>query len=94
MTETRHYAGVVVRADLDRFETVLAALDRIEGVGVHHRDAATGRCVAVLESDDRAGQERLFRAVQSLPGVCEAGLVYHLIDPETESRLVLEEPAS
>jgi len=94
MSETRHYAGVLVRTQPGRLDAVVTALDRLDGVGVHHRDPANDRCVAVLESGDRAGQERLFRAVQSLPAVREAALVYHLIDPETESRLVLEEPPS
>jgi len=92
MSETRHYAGVLVRTEPARLDAVVTALGRLDGVGVHHRDPTTGRCVAVLESGDRAGQEQLFRAVQALPDVREAALVYHLIDPETESRLVLEEP--
>jgi nitrate reductase NapAB chaperone NapD len=93
MSEPRHYAGVLVTAEPGALDAVAAALAALDGVGVHQRDAATGRCVAVLESADRAGQERLFRAVEALPGVRGADLVYHLVDPETVSRLVLEEPA-
>ena len=92
MNEIRHYAGILVTAEPGELQSVVAALAALAGVGVHQRDAATGRCVAVLESADRAGQERLFRAVQALPGVRGADLVYHLVDPETGSRLVLEEP--
>lgn len=93
MPETHHYAGVLVTAEPGRLAEVAEALAAIEGVGIHQRDAATGRCVAVLESADRAGQERLFRAVQALPGVRGADLVYHLVDPESGSRLILEEPS-
>ena len=93
MNEIRHYAGLLVTAEPGELQSVVAALAAIAGVGVHQRDAATDRCVAVLESVDRAGQERLFRAVQAQPGVRGADLVYHLVDPETGSRLVLEEPS-
>jgi nitrate reductase NapAB chaperone NapD len=93
MNATRHYAGVLVTAEPARLAEVIAALDRLTGVGAHHTDAASGRCVAVLESVDRAGQERLLLAVQALPGVRAADLVYHLVDPENASQLVLEEPA-
>lgn len=94
MPTTRHYSGVVLAAESGRLDAVTAALGALDGVGVHRRDAATDRCVAVLESADRAGQESLFRAVQSLPGVREARLVYHLVDTEDLSRLVLEEHES
>lgn len=93
MPETRHYAGVLVTAEPGRLDAVAEALAALDGVGIHQRDAATGRCVVVLETADRAGQERLFRCVQSLPGVRGADLVYHLVDPETGSQLILEEPS-
>lgn len=93
MHAPRHYAGVLIAVEPGRLAEVAPAVASLEGASVHQHDAATCRCVVVLESADRAGQERLFRAVQTLPGVREASLVYHLVDADNLSRLVLEEPA-
>lgn len=78
----RHYAGVLISADPASFTEVRRRLDAMPGVAVHHLDPATGRCVAVLESADRAEGERLFRALGRLAHVHSVDLVYHLVDPE------------
>jgi len=78
----RHYAGVLVSADLARFDEVRQTLGALPGVEVHHPDPATGRCVAVLESADRAENERLFDVVARIPAVRSVDLVYHLVDDE------------
>ncbi|HSG64772.1 MAG TPA: chaperone NapD [Gammaproteobacteria bacterium] len=94
MSAARHYAGVLVTAEPGQLDDAVDALDGIDGVRVYYRERSTARCVAVLETDDRAGQEQLFRRVQDLAEVRGADLVYHLIDNETESKLALEQPAS
>jgi len=78
----RHYSGVLVSADPARLEQALAALAALDGVEVHRIDAETARLVVVLESDDRDGQERLFRTLAALPDVRSADLAYHWIDTE------------
>ena len=90
MSPSRHYAGVLVAAEPARLGEVVVALAALDGSSVGRLDPATGRCVAVLESADRTGQERLFRAVLALPGVRGADLVYHLIDAENEPEPGLE----
>jgi len=92
MSATRHYAGVLVPADPGRFEEAVASLAALDAVTLHQRDPGNGRCVVVLETDDRAGQERLFRRIQGLGAVRSADLVYHLIDDGAAARLVLEDP--
>lgn len=81
----RHYAGVLISAEPARFTEVRRLLDATPGVAVHHLDAGTGRCVAVLETQDRAEGERLFAAVGRLPHVHSVDLVYHLVDREAAS---------
>lgn len=76
----RHYAGVLVSGEPSRFAAILARLATIAGAEVHHVDPATGRCVVVLESADRAGNERLFVELGQLPAVRGVDLVYHLVD--------------
>ncbi|MBP1642540.1 MAG: NapD protein [Acidobacteria bacterium] len=92
MSATRHYAGVLVTADPGRFDEAVASLAALDAVTLHQRDPGNGRCVVVLETDDRAGQERLFRRIQGLGAVRSADLVYHLIDDGAAARLVLEDP--
>jgi len=92
MSATRHYAGVLVTADPGRFDEAVASLAALDAVTLHQRDPGNGRCVVVLETDDRAGQERLFRRIQGLGAVRSADLVYHLVDDGAAARLVLEEP--
>ncbi len=74
-------------ADPARFSEIRQALGALPGVEVHHADPATGRCVAVLESSDRAENERLFVALGQTPGVRSVDLVYHLVDDEDGSIL-------
>ena len=78
----RHYAGVLISADPARFTAVRQVLDAIPGIEIHHLDPATGRCVAVLESAERAEGERLFVALGQIPHVRSVDLVYHLVDRE------------
>jgi len=87
----RHYAGVLIAAAPARFAAVCRALDAIPGVLVHHLDPATGRCVAVLESGDRAEGERLFGALGQVPDLRSVDLVYHFVD-RADGEVVFPEP--
>lgn len=92
MSSESHYAGILVTARPGRFEEAVADLAALDAVTLHQRDPGSGRCVVVLETTDRAGQQHLFRQIQSLGAVRSADLVYHLIDDGAAERLVLEEP--
>ena len=87
---TRHYAGVLVSGDPARMGAIRDALGAIDGVAIHHADPATGRCVVVLESADRAENERLFGAVRQIAAVRGVDLVYHLVDREDGEVVFLE----
>lgn len=78
----RHYAGVLIAVDPARLTEVRRTLDSMPGIAVHHLDPASGRCVGVLESADRAQGESLFDAVSRLAHVRSVELVYHLVDRE------------
>ena len=81
----RHYAGVLISVDPARLTEVRQTLDSTSGIAVHHLEPATGRCVAVLESADRAAGESLFDAVARLPHVRSIDLVYHLVDSDADA---------
>lgn len=78
----RHYAGVLISIEPACLTEVRRTLDGTAGVEVHHVDPQSGRCVAVLESADRAAGERIFASLSCLPHVHSVDLVYHLVDPD------------
>ncbi|MEG0821181.1 MAG: chaperone NapD [Burkholderiaceae bacterium] len=73
-------SGILVVAAPGRLDDVLAALQTLEGVEVHHTDAATGRVVVVQEASSIDAEADGFTRIKSLPGVIDAALVYHRLD--------------
>jgi len=78
--EPVHLAGILVRVQPADLEQVTAALNSIQGVEVHHRDAPAGKLVITLESLSRQGAEEALRGIQGMPGVRVAEPVYHYVD--------------
>jgi nitrate reductase NapD len=74
-----YLSGLVVRTTPDRFDAVLAALGTLPGISVHHTDAATARIVVVQDAPSVGAEMDGMRAIQSLPGVVDASLVYHYL---------------
>lgn len=83
-----HYSGVLVIVRPEDLNSSAHAVDRLENVEVHLRDRRRGRLIAVLESDDAAGQETLLRRILEVPGVMSAALVYHYVDNPAASDAV------
>jgi nitrate reductase NapD len=71
---------VVVSAPVDITE-VSARLEAMPGVEVYAHHAESGRIVVVQEAADLDVHESRLRAIQALPGVLAAELVYHVADP-------------
>ena len=74
-----YLSGLVIRTTPDRFDDVLAALPALPGVSVHHTDAATARIVVVQEAPTLGTEMDGMRRMQTLPGVADASLVYHVL---------------
>jgi nitrate reductase NapAB chaperone NapD len=72
-----HYSGLLVRSKPDRAEDCARDLALCPGVEVFVTDEATGRIVAVLETETLEDQENGLRRAQGLPHVLTAELVYH-----------------
>lgn len=86
-------SGIVVTTSPERLTEVDAALGRLPGVEVHHRDVANARLVIVQEAatidDEVAGMQRIL----GVPGVADASLVYHYLDEGTAPAVLSSTPA-
>lgn len=78
------YSGVLVLSPPAEVDDVSARLDRLPGVEVYARHAGSGRILVVQEAPDVELHESLLRAIQALPGVLAAQLVYHVADPGSD----------
>jgi nitrate reductase NapAB chaperone NapD len=78
--EPAHYSGVVVIVPPDRMETCARDLDALAGVEVHYRHPASGRIVAVLETETAEEQLETLQRIHALPDVLVAAPVYHYAD--------------
>ena len=74
-----YLSGLVVRTTPGRFDDVLAALRTLPGISVHHHDSATARIVVVQEAETLGAEIDGMRRMQTLPGVVDASLVYHVL---------------
>lgn len=80
-----HYSGILVRSRPTDLERCAARVEACTGVEVYLTDASSSSLIAVVETETVAQQEAALRAVQDLPGVVTADLVYHYLDEETET---------
>lgn len=80
-----HYSGLLVLTKPDSAKDCVNELTRVPGVSVHATDDATGRIIAVLETETVEEQEEGLRKAQQLPHVITAELVYHYFGDESES---------
>lgn len=76
------FSGIVVTSRPERLDVVAARIDALPGVEVYARHPHSGRLVVVQEAADRDAHQRGLRAIQALPDVVGADLVYHLADPD------------
>ena len=61
---------------------MVATLERIPGVDVHHTDPPTGRIVATIEAGTVEGEVETLERIQRMPGIVLAEMVQHHIDVE------------
>lgn len=72
-------SGILVVADRARQADVVAALNALPGVGIHHVDAPTGRIIAVQEAEDIHAEVEGLRRIKAVPHVIMAEMVYHYL---------------
>jgi len=76
------YSGIVVVSRPGEHDAVARRVSALPGLEVYARHAASGRLVVVQEAAGVDAHERGLRALQALPGVVTADLVYHVADPD------------
>ena len=82
-----HFSGVLVRAQPAFAAEVAAAIGRLPGAQVRHRDDAQGHLVVVLEAETLEVHESAVRTMQALPGVAAVDLVMMYRDSEPAAAL-------
>ncbi len=88
-----HLSGILVLTSPERMEACRRQVDSLPGVEVHHAHPASGRMIAVLESDTLDGQSAGLRRIQELDTVRVAALVEHRIDEPQMNETDDNEPA-
>lgn len=79
MTDHYHISSLVVRVLPDRLHDVHAAIEALPGAEVHQSDGIA-KLVAVLETADEQGIAAALNAIETLPGVLNAALIYHHVE--------------
>ena len=86
-------SGILVVADTDHIDAVLAQLAALDGVEIAQCDRAGGRIVLVQEAPHVGAEVAGFSRIRALPHVLSADLVCHyfgdepLAEPQIESAL-------
>lgn len=85
-------SGILVVADAEHIDAVLAQLEALEGVEVDQCDRASGRIVVVQEAPDVGAEVAGFGRIRTLKHVWSAGLVCHYFGDELEAEPPTECP--
>ncbi|GIL05899.1 nitrate reductase formation protein NapD [Betaproteobacteria bacterium PRO7] len=80
-----NFSGIVVSADPSHFDAVVAALEAVPGIEVHHCDRISARLIVVQEAADVHAEVEGFRRIRALPHVLGADLVYHYFGDQTDA---------
>ncbi|WP_252271611.1 chaperone NapD [Pseudomonas subflava] len=86
MPDSIQIASLIVHAQPQLMAAVTANLRRLPGVELHQH-SPEGKLVVVIEAEHEAQIVATLGAVQSLPGVINAALVYHEVLEEQDSSL-------
>jgi nitrate reductase NapD len=77
-------SGILVITPPEHLEAMIATLNGLPGVEVHHSDPGTGRIVVVQEADSVDAGVAGLRRIQSLPAVALAEMVYHYFGEDVQ----------
>lgn len=92
MPESIQIASLIVHTRPELLDAVKANLMRLPNLEVHQQ-SAQGKLVVVLEAEHEASILDNLNAIQSLPGVLNAVLIYHEIVESPEHPQIDPEPA-
>ena len=77
-------SGILVVVSLQRVASMIELLQQMDGIDVHHIDAATGRIVITQEAESIKEEVDGLKRIQALPGVILAEMSYHNFEDDSE----------
>ena len=77
-------SGILVVVSPQRIDSMLEQLQQLDGIDVHHIDAATGRIVITQEAATIRDEVDGLKRIQALPGIILAEMSYHNFEDDSE----------
>ena len=77
-------SGILVVVASERVEAMVTQLKQMDGIDVHHIDAATGRIVITQEAETISDEVDGLKRIRALPGIILAEMSYHNFEDDTE----------
>ena len=77
-------SGILVIVSPERVESMIDHLNGMDGIDVHHIEAATGRIVITQEAESIRDEVDGLKRIRALPGIILAEMSYHNFEDDTE----------
>jgi len=77
-------SGILVVVSPQRVDSMVEQLQQLDGIDVHHIDAATGRIVITQEAATIRDEVDGLKRIQALPGIILAEMSYHNFEDDNE----------
>ena len=77
-------SGILVVVSTVRVDAMVTQLNQMDGIDVHHIDAATGRIVITQEADTISDEVDGLKRIRALPSIILAEMSYHNFEDDTE----------
>ena len=77
-------SGILVIVSPQRVESMVDQLKEMDGIDVHHIEAATGRIVITQEAEHISDEVDSLKRIRALPGIILAEMSYHNFEEDTD----------
>ena len=77
-------SGILVIVAPQRVESMVDQLKEMDGIDVHHIEAATGRIVITQEAEHISDEVDGLKRIRTLPGIILAEMSYHNFEEDSE----------
>jgi len=77
-------SGILVIVTPERVESMVDHLNGMDGIDVHHIEAATGRIVITQEAENINAEVDGLKRIRALPGIILAEMSYHNVEDDHE----------
>jgi len=77
-------SGILVIVTPERVESMVDHLNGMDGIDVHHIEAATGRIVITQEAENINAEVDGLKRIRALPGIILAEMSYHNFEDDHE----------